>query len=158
MGTCGGKGVVAFDPAWLDQLEWDPQNDVFCPEVNPDDGDLYKGVAFNGSLLVSWVNRRVPLRVGFSGLCTDIKAAYSRPKRRRLPHSVVSLVKRVSRDLTAQGHGVCSFDFMRNPDGDLTCIEMNSGLVATWWMAKFITVRWRYARALHDLVRSTVPA
>jgi hypothetical protein len=151
-GTRKGAGVTVFDRAGVDSLEWQPPLDVFCPELDPDTGTVYKPEMFNGRLVIAWQWRYPPLREGFSG---HLRAG-DRPRagRRlfRFPPDLDERIRGLSQALTEGGFGYCSLDLMRTQGGELVVIELNDAQVATWWTARFPRTKWRYAAAVGTLV------
>lgn len=152
-GTLKMMGLVTFARAGVDRLEWDPGKDVFCKEVNPDDGDLFKMELFNGQRIISWMARQVPIRTIFDGTYME-SIPVTKPDRILFdfPPELEATLKDAGRAATREGVGYTSVDLMRAPDGRLQAIEMNVELVATWWTAQFPFVKERYAAALLDLL------
>jgi len=60
--TYGGTSVTLFTRDRAKEIQWDPSRDLFCPEVNPDDGDYqvkvlkdgWAVVTADGSLSAQW--------------------------------------------------------------------------------------------------------
>lgn len=152
-GSVKGMGVVPFAPDSVDRLDWDPGKDLFCREVNPDDGALYKAELFNGELIISWMARQEPIRAHFDGHFME-GVPHPPPERRLfdLPSEIEALLKQASHAATRAGVGYISIDMMHDPKGRLKVIEMNVELVATWWTAQFPFVKERYADALMKLL------
>jgi hypothetical protein len=157
--THGGKGVRVFTKGWVWLIRWNRALDVFCREVNPEDGDVYKAELFNGRLTISWMSKAPPLRALFRrGVHRGVRGAYGERSLCELPATLVERLCAFSRSLTAQGIGYVSVDLMRQPDGTLVSIELNPRDVATWWTRQFSDFRERYASALYDLVVSPAGA
>lgn len=151
--TMKAMGVVTFAPHSVNRLEWNPEEDVFCKEVNPDDGDLYKAELFNGELIIAWSSHQRPIRAYFEGDYEE-GSRKSPPNRRLidLPPELLRPLSAMSRAATGEGIGYVTVDMMRAPDGRLQAIEMNLDQAATWWTGQFPFVKERYAAALQNLL------
>jgi hypothetical protein len=66
------QGMGGF--AHLSRLEWNPAEDVFCPEIDPANGTLYKAEIFNGRILLGWIWHRPPLARDFDGMVSASSA------------------------------------------------------------------------------------
>jgi hypothetical protein len=153
-GTFKGDGVIVFDRRHARALLWNPECDLFCPELNESDGDVYKIELFNGRMILGWVSRSPPLGGGFDGFEFGVKGAYGRRRLVSYSRALHRAALNLSRALTDRGIGYASLDLMRNSAGDLVAIEVNTAQVATWWTAKFPWMRWRYARAVLELIEA----
>ncbi len=152
-GTMKAMGLATFTRDGVDRLEWDPGKDVFCQEVNPDDGDLYKAELFNGKMIISWIARQAPLLAYFDGPYMEgVRGGEPDRDLFEFPPGIEAVLKHASCAATRGGVGYAAIDMMRAPDGRLQAIEMNIELVATWWTAQFPFVKERYAAALLDLL------
>jgi hypothetical protein len=151
-GTFKGGGVTMFDRHHVGALSWDRERDLFCPELNDTDGDVYKIEMFNGRIILGWVSRNPPLNRSFSGLHVGSKGAHERRHLIRYPRALRAAARNLSRALTKRGVGYTSLDLMKDNNGNLVAIELNPAQVATWWTATHPGVRWRYARAVLELI------
>lgn len=150
--TGGGKGTTIFRRDSVDELEWDPEEDVFCAEVNPDDGDVYKIELFGPTVLVAWKSRAKPFRTMLKGeSVSGPLGAYGRRSLIELPEPLVEAARRFGRAALERGHGHISLDFMKAPSGELMCIEANFRRVALWWTGQFPFFVDRFAHAVHEL-------
>jgi hypothetical protein len=151
--TYGGRGVQVFTRRAVWRLRWTSELDVFCREVNPDDGDVFKAELFNGALMIAWMSKAPPLRTLVRGsFHRGIRGAYGDRMPCELPPQLAQRLCAFSRTLTDRGLSYVSVDLMRRPDGELVAIELNPRDVATWWTRQFPDFRERYANALCDLV------
>ena len=154
-----GKGVRVFTRGSVWRIRWKPERDVFCREVNPDDGDVYKAELFNGRLTISWVSKAPPIGTYFRrGVFQGIRGAYGERSLCELPPALSERLCGLSRSLTRRGLGYVSVDLMRRADGSFVAIELNPRDVATWWTRQFPDFRARYADALDELVTETATA
>ncbi len=154
--TGGGRGVRAFSRGALWRIRWHAERDIFCREVNPEDGTVYKAELFNGRLMIAWMSRARPLRDHFThGVYKSLRGAYGERERIDLPAPLSDRLCALSRRLMAVGLGYVSVDLMRRPDGELVAIELNTRDVAKWWTRQFPEFRERYAGALAELVRGS---
>ena len=134
-------------------LSWRAEADVFCKEVDPADGDLYKIEAFAGVEIIAWVRRSAPLVAFFTppalrGI-TEAQATF-----RGLwtpPGALRARVLAHSRRATADGVAYASYDLMRKADGTFVVIEWNVAEVSTWWTTAYPFARRRFAEAVADL-------
>jgi hypothetical protein len=151
--THQGRGVRVFARRAVWRIRWRPERDVFCREVNPADGDVYKAELFHGRLMISWTSAAPPIASFFrGGVHHGVRGAYGERRLYDLPAGLVERLCGFSRALMARGHGYVSVDLMRQPDGSFVAIELNPRDVATWWTRQFPEFRERYAAALYDLV------
>jgi hypothetical protein len=147
-----GNGVRVFSRGAVWRIGWRPERDVFCREVNPEDGDVYKAELFDGRLMISWMSAAPPIATFFRrGVHQGIRGAYGERRRCELPAPLVEQLCSFSRSIAARGLGYVSVDLMRQPDGSFVAIELNPRDVATWWTRQFPEFRERYAGALYDL-------
>jgi hypothetical protein len=152
----GGRGVSVLSRGAAWHLRWNRELDVFCREVDPDDGDVYKVELFNGEVVISWMSKAPPIRTLFRrGILRGLRGAYGERSLFELPDEAAHRLRALSRGLTSQGLGYVSVDLMRRPDGELVAIELNPRDVATWWTRQFPHMRERYAQALYELVLET---
>jgi len=150
--TFGGKGVRVFTRGAVWRLRWRRELDVFCREVNPDEGDVYKAELFNGHVLISWKSAAPPIRAQFRrGIYRGLRGAYGARGLWDLPAGLAAKLETFSRGLAAEGLGHVSVDLMRRPDDNLIAIELNPRGVATWWTRQFPDFRDRYTDALYEL-------
>jgi len=151
--THGGTSVSLFTQERAEQIQWDPSRDLFCPEVNPDDGDIYKLEMFGRNVLLGWLSRVPPARTLINGGRLDgIFGAYGRRELFNWPESVLLPARKFGDFALDQGFGHISLDLMCNPQGGFEVIEVNLGNVAIWWTTQFRSFRRRYARAVHQLL------
>jgi len=153
-GTCKGNGITVFDRRRVSDLRWNPERDVFCPELNESDGDYYKIEIFNGRIILGWVSRNPPLGRGFDGLLVGVSRVHGRRRLIGYSRPLRIAAQNLSRVLTDRGVGYTSLDLMKGPSGKLVAIEINTAQVATWWTAKFPWTRWRYSRAVLELIEA----
>jgi hypothetical protein len=153
-GTFKGEGVTVFDRRHAAGLSWDSHRDLFCPELNDTDGDVYKIEIFNGRTILGWVSRSPPLARSFDGFIVGVKGAFGRRRLIGYPRALRGAACNLSRALTDRGIGYVSLDLMKDTAGNLLAIELNTAQVATWWTARFPWMRWRYARAVVELVEA----
>ena len=147
-----GNDLVVFSRGGVLRLRWSRDVDVFCAEVNPDDGDVYKAELLNGRVLIAWKSASPPLRELFRrGMLRGVRGAYGDRSPCEFPPGVKVKLEVLSRVLTDNGLGHVSVDFMRRSDGELVAIELNPRGVATWWTRQFAHYRERYAEALYEL-------
>jgi hypothetical protein len=150
--TYGGKGVRVFTRSSVWRLWWRHDLDVFCREVNPDAGDVYKAELFNGRVIISWKSVAPPIRALFRrGIYHGLRGAYGERSLWELPSSLTAKLEAFSRALTADGLSHVSVDLMRRADDELVAIELNPRGVATWWTRQFPHFRDRYTDALYEL-------
>ena len=136
-------------------MSWDPHHDLFCPALNEADGDVYKIEIFNGRIILGWVSRAPPLTRSFDGFVVGVKGAYGRRRLIGYRRALRGAARNLSRALTDRGIGYVSLDLMKDDTaGNLLAIELNTAQVATWWTARFPWMRWRYARAVLELVEA----
>ncbi len=148
--TFGGEGVSVFTRDHpLEELSWDSEIDIFCAEVNPDDGDIYKAELFNGEIIITWRSMASPLReIANSPYLNKIKGAYGERELIDFPPDLTAKLEVLSRDLTARGISYVSVDFMKDPTGTLRAIEINLSMIATWWTVQFEGMKDRFATAI----------
>lgn len=152
--TGGGRGVRVFTRRAVWRLKWKIDRDVFCKEVNPDDGTVYKAELFNGHMIISWMSHAPPIQELFSkGIYGGLKGSYGDRELTEFPAPLRESLCLLSRQLTGHGIGYVSVDLMRRPDGQLVAIEMNTRDVACWWTSRFPDMRERYTAALEALTR-----
>lgn len=152
-GTMKSRGVVLFDRTHLSQLEWNPDDDVFCPEIDPTDGTVYKAEIINGHIILTWSWNRPPLSRDFAGTPVGAGTTLHSPRGLfELPADLADRVRHLSSTMTDHGVGHCSLDLMKTPGGELLAIELNTGQVASWWTARFPRFHWRYASAVAALL------
>ncbi|WP_232222187.1 hypothetical protein [Thioalkalivibrio paradoxus] len=157
--TGGGRGVRAFSRGALWRVRWHAERDIFCREVNTEDGTVYKAELFNGHVTIAWISRAPPLSEVFNGgIYRGLKGAYGDRECISLPAALCDRLGTLSRQLMARGLGYVSVDLMRRPDGELVAIELNTRDVATWWTRQFPDFRHRYATALVQLAIDPPPA
>ena len=70
------KIAVLASVAWA---RWRPERDVFCREVNPADGDVYKAELFHGRLMISWTSA-APWA---APMCCTPRSCWTAPRPRR---------------------------------------------------------------------------
>jgi hypothetical protein len=151
--TFGGKSVTLFTRDRVPEIRWDPQRDLFCPEVNPDDGDIYKLEMFGRTELVGWMSRVPPARVRMhAGRVDGLYGAYGRRERFEWSERLLEPARRFGAQAIDRGFGHFSVDLMRNPRGEFEAIEVNLGNVAVWWTTQFRSFRHGYARAVHEVL------
>lgn len=148
-----GRGLRIFSRQELEDLEWNPERDVFCAEVNREDGAVVKVECLAGHLLLTWLWRQPPIHTVIANGVIDEQAYLSgvRVPDIELPEDVLAGARHCSALATRDGLGHISLDLMRSPDGQWRVIEMNSQEVAVWWTSQFETVRRSYAHALYLL-------
>ena len=157
--TFGGKDVCVFSRRGVWRLRWTSEADVFCREVNPDDGDVYKAELLNGRIVIAWRSLAPPLRTLVCGsFHRGVAGAYGTRELWEPPPALAARLAALSAALTAHGLGYLSVDLMQRSDGAFVAIELNPRGVATWWTRQFPAMRARYADALEDLVRRTPSA
>jgi len=150
--TYGGKGVRVFTRSAVWRLRWKPELDVFCPEINPDDGDVYKAELLNGRVLISWKSAAPPVRLFFQhGIHRGLRGAYGERSLWEPPANLTAKLEALSQRLTSDGLSHVSLDLMRRANGELVAIELNTSGVATWWTRQFSGFRDRYTDALYEL-------
>jgi hypothetical protein len=154
--THAGKGVRVFSRGAVWRIRWRPERDVFCREVDPEDGDVYKAELFDGRLMISFASASPPIASFFRrGVHQGIRGCYGERRLYDLPADLVERLCGFSRMLMARGMGYVSVDLMRRADGSFVAIELNPRDVATWWTRQFPEFRERYAAALYDLAIRT---
>lgn len=152
-GEWGGNSVSMFDREHARGLQWSPDDDLFCPEVNPDDGDVYKIELFGPELLLGWVSRAPSARsVLIGGKLDGIYGAYGRRELFYWDESILRAASQLGERAWQEGFAHISLDLMKNPDGQFETIEVNLGNAAIWWTCQFPEFRERYARGLHRLL------
>jgi hypothetical protein len=159
--TSRGSGVSLFGREHAADFQWDPARDLFCPEVNPDDGDIYKIELFGRDLLLGWVSHVPSARSRMEGgKLTGIYGAFGRRELFEWNESILEPACRFGAFARDHGYGHISIDLMLNPQGDFEVIEVNLGNVAIWWTCGFRMFRQRYARAIHRMLveRHDAPA
>jgi hypothetical protein len=153
-GTMGGTSVSLFIRDCASEIEWNPRMDLFCPEVNPDDGDVYKLEMFGSTVLLGWMSRVPPARSRMSGgFARGLVGAYGvRELFDDWPEAIVKAARTFGEFALDRGYGHISLDLMRNRDGQFEAIEVNLGNVALWWTTQFRSFRRQYARAVHGVL------
>ena len=152
-GSWGGTSVSMFSRERAAEIEWNSSTDLFCPEVNPRDGDVYKLEMFGRDLLLGWFSRVPPARTRMSGGKVDgIFGAYGRRELFDWSESILQPARKFGEFARDRGYGHLSLDLMLNPDGEFEVIEVNLGNVAIWWTSQFRSFRRRYACAIHLLL------
>jgi len=152
-GSWGGTSVSMFSRERAAEIEWNPPTDLFCPEVNPHDGDVYKLEMFGRDLLLGWFSRVPSARTRMSGGKVDgIFGAYGRRALFDWSESILQPARKFGDFARDRGYGHISLDLMLNPDGEFEVIEVNLGNVAIWWTSQFRSFRRRYACAIHRLL------
>jgi hypothetical protein len=152
-GSWGGTSVTMFSRERAREIEWDPQTDLFCPEVNTDDGDVYKLEMFGPDLLLGWVSRAPSARARMSeGKLVGIYGAYGHRELYEWTEQILQPATEFGKVICARGFGHISLDLMRNPSGQFEVIEVNLGNAAIWWTSQFEIFRERYARAIYRLL------
>lgn len=147
--TCGGEAIVAFERTELERVRWRPRTDIFCPELNEDDGDVYKIETCNGALTLAWRSAAPPLGEQLqNGYMCGVSGAYGERSLITPPEPILQAVTACSRRWAQAGIGYSSFDFMRVRDGGWRAIEANTAHVATRWTIRFSQVAERYAEAV----------
>jgi hypothetical protein len=92
--TYGGKGVRVFIRNAVWRLRWKRDLDVFCREVNPDDGNVYKPELLNGRVLISWKSGAPPIRTLFrGGIHRGLRGAYGERSLYELPSHLTNKLK-----------------------------------------------------------------
>ena len=149
-----GRGLLMFSRHELEKVRWNPGRDVFCAEVNREDGTITKVECCGGELMFTWCMRKPPVREMLVGGVIDRKAYLSGERFAdiKVPEDILAKAKYCSVLASRDGLGHISLDFMLAPNGDLKVIEMNSQEVAVWWIAGFATARHNYGRGLYSLV------
>jgi hypothetical protein len=151
--TFGGESVSLFTGERTPEIEWDRNTDLFCPEVNPDDGDIYKLELFGSTVLLGWMSGVAPARSRMEdGIVRGLYGAYGVRELFVWPENIVEAGRRFGEFALGRGYGHVSLDFMRNPEGRFEAIEVNLGNVALWWTTQFPSFRRRYARAVHRML------
>jgi hypothetical protein len=149
-GSFGGEGVTMFTRERATEIAWDARTDVFCPEVNPDDGDIYKLEMFGPTVLLGWTSRVPPARSMLAdGVTSGLPGAYGTRAPFAWPGSIVRAAAAFGELALDHGHGHVSLDFMRTPTGGFEAIEANLGNVALWWTTQFRAFRRNFAHAVH---------
>jgi hypothetical protein len=157
-GTAKATGVTLVTPSDLDLVAWKPTQDIFCKEVDPKDGRIFKLEAFNGEITIGWMAEMKPIRNLLAGMDrTAWKAGLGERRLFEFGEDLKASVARFSRYLTSQGYGYVSFDFMMDPAGQFRLIEFNTEFVATWWTANFRFVQERYAVGIGKLLPEVSP-
>jgi len=152
-GFSGGKGVSFFTRDRASGFEWDTRKDLFCPEVNPNDGDVYKLEMFGPTVLLGWKSRVPPARSRMSGgVAQGLFGAYGIRELFDWPEASLKAARVFGEFTLDRGYGHTSLDFMRRPDGQFEAIEVNLGNVAVWWTTQFLSFRQHYAQAVHRML------
>jgi hypothetical protein len=126
---------------------------LFGPEVNPDDGDIYKIELFGPDLLLGWVSHVPSARSRMEGgKLTGIYGAYGRRELFEWGETVLEPARRFGAFALEHGYGHISIDLMRTPQNGFEVIEVNLGNVAIWWSCGFPVFRQRYAEAIHKML------
>ncbi len=150
--TFGGKGVCVFGRRSVPRMRWNPELDVICREVDPDDGDVYKVELMAGEVLIGWMSESPPIRELFADRRGQgIAGAYGERSRWDPPEALAQPLRKLSARMAAQGFGHMSVDLMRTRDGDHVAIELNNFSVAVWWTKQFDDFRARHADAIHRM-------
>ena len=151
--TFGGDGVCVFGRRSVPRMQWNPELDVICREVDPNDGDVYKVELMAGSVLIGWMSEAPPIRDRFADRRGHgIPGAYGERSLWDPPEAVAQPLREMNARLAEEGYGHMSVDLMRTSDGDFVAIELNNFSVAIWWTRQFEDFRERYADAIHRLV------
>jgi hypothetical protein len=150
--TYGGKGVCVFGRRSVPRMQWSPEVDVICREVDPTDGNVYKVELMAGEVLIGWVSESPPIRELFADRRGHgIPGAYGDRSIWDPPEEVVRPLRAFSARMAERGYGHMSVDLMRTPDGDFVAIELNNHSVAVWWTKQFDDFRARHADAIGRL-------
>lgn len=150
--TFGGNGVCMFGRRSVPRMRWNPELDVICKEVDPDDGDVYKVELMAGEVLIGWVSEAPPIRERFADRRgTGIPGAYGDRSRWDVPEDLARPLRALSAQMAEQGYTHMSVDLMRTPGGEFVAIELNNFSVAVWWTKQFDDFRERHADAIHRL-------
>ena len=153
-GSFGGTGVTAFTRAGLDQLTWDPDRDLFCPELNPASGDVYKAEVFGGEVVMSFRSASPPLHASMTGpVQHGVPGIYGTRTLLTFPEPLLTDLHRLASELHRLGAGHCSIDFMQDSRGDFQAIEINGGFVALWWTQQHDIFCHRMGGILERMVR-----
>ena len=100
--TYGGKGVRVFTPGSVWRLRWKRELDVFCPEINPNDGDVYKAELLNGHVLISWKSAAPPIHTLFRrGIHRGLRGAYGERSLWELPSHLTAKLEALSSCVTS---------------------------------------------------------
>jgi hypothetical protein len=151
--SCGGTSVSLFARHRATEIEWNPARDIFCPEVNPDDGDVYKLEMFGPTVLMGWKSRVPHSRSRMTdGLARGLVGIYGVRELFDWPDEILGAARKLGEFALDRGYGHISLDFMRNRRGGFEAIEVNLGNVALWWTAQFPSFRRRYARGVHRML------
>jgi hypothetical protein len=157
--TFGGNGVCVFGRRSVPRMQWNPDIDVICREVDPSDGDVYKVELMAGEVLIGWMSQSPPIRERFADRRGHgIPGAYGERSRWDPPDAVTIPLRAFSARMAEQGYGHMSVDLMRTPEGEFVAIELNNHSVAIWWTKQFDDFRERHAEAIHRLALAARPA
>lgn len=148
--TCKTDGVSVVRPENTDTLEWDSVGDVFCKEVNPQDGTIYKIECFASEIVLTWKLNIPTIRQFEKDSSLDLTNAV-REVDYRFPNEILEAARRFSKNATQLGLGYCSIDLMKSPEGRFLALEVNTQEVATWWSHQFPQMKENYAEALLKL-------
>jgi len=93
-GSFGGESVALFTRARVSEIEWNTENDLFCPEVNPDDGDVYRLEMFGPIALLGWMSRIPTARSRMSsGIARGLYGIYGIRELFDWPESIVEAAR-----------------------------------------------------------------
>jgi len=158
--TYAGDGISVFDQSFAEsddfaKFEWDFERDIFCAEVNPEEGEVYKAELFNGEMIISWRSEAPPLRELMEGSSMNgVKGAYGERALFGFPEELEEKLRALSAALTKQGVGYVSLDLMKDLDGRYQVIEINLSMIATWWTGQFDAMKDRFAKAISNWVKT----
>jgi hypothetical protein len=151
--SCGGTSVSLFARHRAPEIAWNPEKDVFCPEVNPDDGDVYKLEMLGPTVLLGWKSHSPPSRSRMvDGGVQGLFGLYGVRELFDWPDEILAAARRFGEVALDRGYAHISLDFMRNREGGFEAIEVNLGNVALWWTTQFRSFRRRYARGVERML------
>lgn len=135
-GKCNGEGCIIFGKDDIDKFKWNPEEDVFCPNINKNDGSIYKVEIFGGNIIYSWKSLKKSVFERYSGYSNGLNKYISRSTRSYWdpPTSLLEEIKGLCEYFSKDS--LVSFDFMLDEKGLYRLIEINNNYVAVSWSPK----------------------
>lgn len=152
--STAGERVFAFGEKNVDEIQWDPQHDIFCKDVNPDLGDVYKLESLAGELILGWMSEGTSFTSSTTGLWRSCKTVYGDRALWDIPIEVREDFAPLLAYLKDHDFGYVSIDLMKDPEGTYRMIELNDNYVALWWSGEQKAWPLRVTEILQRLIRA----
>ncbi len=152
-GTHRRKGTTLLHRDRIELIEWDPQDDVFCQIIDPDNQDVYMIEFFAGEVVFSSRTSFPPLSADRAGTPLGLGEVWDFDRVRvELPSNVNDEVARVAQALMELNYGFCSVDLMKRPDGEYVAIELNLSAIGLSFSSQFDHMAKEYADGVRRLI------